>query len=44
MPTISNSRFTDGQPEVVDEDMLIDPWLIKNGLPEDSFVNLGMGA
>ena len=42
MPTISNSRFTDGQPEVVDEDMLIDPWLIKNGLPEDSFVNLGM--
>ena len=42
MPSISNSKFTDGQPEVVDDEMQIESWLIKNGLPENAFVNLGM--
>ena len=42
MPTISNSKLTDGQPDVVDDEMQIDNWLVKNGLPEDSFINLGM--
>jgi len=42
MPTIGNSNFTKGQPDVVDDEMLIDDWLVKNGLNEDSFVNLGM--
>tara|TARA_B100000315_G_C14587217_1_gene593690 strand:+ start:2358 stop:3548 length:1191 start_codon:yes stop_codon:yes gene_type:complete len=42
LPTISNSKFTSGQPDVVDDEMMIDDWLIKNGLAEDSFINLGM--
>jgi glycosyltransferase involved in cell wall biosynthesis len=43
MPTISHSKFIQGQPAVTDDnEMLIDAWLLENGLPEDSFVNLGM--
>lgn len=43
MPTISQSKFTKGQPEVTDDNiMLIDEWLVKNGLLEDTFINLGM--
>lgn len=43
MPTIANSAFVDGTPEITDDNqMLIDPWLMKNGLPKDSFINLGM--
>jgi glycosyltransferase involved in cell wall biosynthesis len=43
MPTISQSKFTRGQPDVTDGNlMLIDEWLIKNGLLKDTFINLGM--
>ncbi|MBT3989404.1 MAG: glycosyltransferase family 4 protein [Rhodospirillaceae bacterium] len=43
MPTINRSKFTTGQPEIsADKEMLIDAWLLENGLAEDSFVNLGM--
>jgi glycosyltransferase involved in cell wall biosynthesis len=43
MPTISRSKFTKGQPDVLNDNlMLIDDWLIKNELLEGTFVNLGM--
>ena len=43
MPTISHSKFTKGQPEVIDGNiMLIDEWLVKNQLLDGTFVNLGM--
>ena len=43
MPTIANSPYVEGAPDVVGEsEMLIDEWLVENGLSEDSFVNLGM--
>jgi glycosyltransferase involved in cell wall biosynthesis len=43
MPTISQSKFTKGQPDVINGNlMLIDEWLIKNGLLKGTFVNLGM--
>jgi glycosyltransferase involved in cell wall biosynthesis len=43
MPTISQSKFTRGYPDVTGGDvMLIDEWLIKNDLLEDTFINLGM--
>ena len=43
MPTIAHSKFTNGQPIVTkDNVMLIDEWLVENGLPVGSFVNLGM--
>ncbi len=45
MPTIARSEHTRGAPEL-DEDkgMRIAPWLQANGLPEESFVDLGMPA
>ena len=43
MPTICQSKFTKGHPDVINGNlMLIDEWLIKNGLLEGTFVNLGM--
>ena len=45
MSTIENSKFTEGQPIVTQDGViLIDEWLTLNGLPSDSFVNLGMPA
>ncbi len=45
MPTIANSPFVDGHPEILaNNELAIAPWLIANGLPEDSFVDLGMPA
>jgi glycosyltransferase involved in cell wall biosynthesis len=43
MPTINESKFTRGHPDVTNDNlMLIDEWLIKNDLLDDTFVNLGM--
>ena len=43
MPTIKQSNLTIGCPDVsVQNDLLIDEWLVKNGLSDDTFVNLGM--
>ena len=43
MPTICQSNFTKGYPDVTDDNvMLIDKWLIENDLLEDTFINLGM--
>ena len=45
LPTIAHSAFTEGHPKITEDNtVLIDEWLIKNGLPQDSFVNLGMLA
>jgi len=45
MPTIANSPFVEGHPEVLaNNELAIAPWLIANGLPEDSFIDLGMPA
>ena len=43
MPTIANSPFVKGAPEVTgDNNILIDEWLMENGVPEEAFINLGM--
>ena len=43
MPTINQSNLTIGCPDVSGQnDLLIDEWLVKNGLSDDTFVNLGM--
>jgi glycosyltransferase involved in cell wall biosynthesis len=43
MPTITESKLTIGHPDVSDQNnILIDDWLLKNGLLKHTFVNLGM--
>ncbi len=43
MPTIANSPFVEGAPEVTGEgSFALSPWLQANGLPANSFADLGM--
>ena len=43
MPTINHSKLTRGHPDISDQNiMLIDDWLLKNGLLKNTFINLGM--
>lgn len=43
MPTIKQSNLTIGCPDISGQNiLLIDEWLVKNGLSDDTFVNLGM--
>lgn len=45
MPTINRSKLTNGHPDVTEENaILIDEWLIRNGLLNGTFINLGMPA
>ncbi len=43
MPTIARSQFVEGTPNIADDGALqITSWLLANGLPEGSFLDLGM--
>ena len=43
--TLKHSQYTNGYPKLNDDgDLLIDTWLLKNGLPNGSFINLGQLA
>lgn len=41
--TIARSPYVDGAPDIgPDGTLMVAPWLVRNGLPEDSFIDLGM--
>jgi len=43
MPTIARSEFVNGAPDIAEDgSLLLTPWLLENGLPDGSFIDLGM--